>query len=82
MLELLRQRFEIPPSRMTVAGYAENAPADTNSTAEGRAHNRRVDMVLLSAEGLKGEPQPPPPAQPAPPAPAAPPKPKGARLGR
>ena len=52
---------------MTVAGYAENAPADDNSTPEGRAHNRRVDLVLLSAEGLKGEPQPappPPPAQP------------------
>jgi chemotaxis protein MotB len=58
MLELLQQRFDIPPARMTVAGYAENAPADDNSTAEGRAHNRRVDIVLLSAEGLKGEPQP------------------------
>jgi chemotaxis protein MotB len=64
MLELLRQQFGIPPSRMTVAGYAENAPADDNSTPEGRARNRRVDLVLLSAEGLKGEPQPAPAAQP------------------
>jgi chemotaxis protein MotB len=41
---------------MAVAGYAENAPADTNETEEGRAHNRRVDVVILSAEGMKSEP--------------------------
>ena len=56
MLELLRDRFQIPPSRMAVAGYAENSPADTNDTEEGRAHNRRVDLVLLSAGGLTSEP--------------------------
>jgi chemotaxis protein MotB len=57
MLELLRERYQIPPERMSVAGYAENAPADTNETEEGRAHNRRVDVVVLSAEALKVEPQ-------------------------
>src|ERR1022692_2457527 len=56
MLELLRDRFQIPPSRMAVAGYAENSPVDTNDTEEGRAHNRRVDLVLLSAGGLTAEP--------------------------
>jgi chemotaxis protein MotB len=56
MLELLRDRFQIPPSRMAVAGYAENSPVDTNDTEEGRAHNRRVDLVLLSAGGLTSEP--------------------------
>jgi chemotaxis protein MotB len=56
MLELLRDRFAIPTASMAVAGYAENAPADTNETEEGRAHNRRVDMVILSAEGMKSEP--------------------------
>jgi chemotaxis protein MotB len=57
MLELLRQRFGIPPSRMAVAGYAENAPADGNDTEQGRAHNRRVDVVVLSAEAVKSEPR-------------------------
>lgn len=57
MLELLRQKFEIAPERMTIAGYAENAPADDNSTADGRAHNRRVELVLLSEEAEKVEPQ-------------------------
>jgi chemotaxis protein MotB len=57
MLEVLRDRFQIPPARMAVAGYAENAPADTNETEEGRAHNRRVDLVVLSAEGQNSEPK-------------------------
>ena len=56
MLELMRDRFQIPPSRMAVAGYAENSPVDTNDTEEGRAHNRRVDLVLLSAGGANSEP--------------------------
>ena len=56
MLELLRDRFQIPAARMAVAGYAENAPADTNESEEGRAHNRRVDLVLLSAGAETAEP--------------------------
>jgi chemotaxis protein MotB len=56
MLELLRDRFQISPERMAVAGYAENSPVDTNDTEEGRAHNRRVDLVLLSAGALASEP--------------------------
>jgi chemotaxis protein MotB len=56
MLELLRDRFAIATNRMAVAGYAENVPADSNETEEGRAHNRRVDLVILSAEGMKSEP--------------------------
>ena len=56
VLELLRQRYNFPSTQMSVAGFAENAPADTNETAEGRAHNRRVDVVVLSAEAMTGEP--------------------------
>jgi chemotaxis protein MotB len=59
VLELLRDRFQISQSRMAVAGYAENSPADTNDTEEGRAHNRRVDLVLLSAGALAAEPAAP-----------------------
>ena len=59
-LELMRTRFQMDPGRMAVAGYAENAPSDTNETEEGRAHNRRVDLVVLSAEALKVEADTPP----------------------
>jgi chemotaxis protein MotB len=55
-LELLAQRYKIAPCRMAAAGYAENAPAESNETAHGRAHNRRVDIVLLTREGLRIEP--------------------------
>ncbi|HXK05208.1 MAG TPA: flagellar motor protein MotB [Verrucomicrobiae bacterium] len=65
MLELFRDRFEIPISRMAVAGYADNAPADSNETEEGRAHNRRVDLVLLSTSGMAAEPQVAQPSRPA-----------------
>jgi chemotaxis protein MotB len=57
MMELLHERFGIAPGRMSIAGYAEIAPSDTNETVEGRAHNRRVDLVVLSAEGEKSEPK-------------------------
>jgi len=57
MLELLRDRYQIPAARMAVAGYADNAPADNNDTEEGRAHNRRVDLVLLTIGGMAREPQ-------------------------
>ena len=57
MLELLSNRFSVPLERMAVAGYAEFAPTDTNETEEGRAHNRRVDVIVLSAEAQKVEPR-------------------------
>ena len=58
MLEILRDRFQIPESRMAIAGYGDNAPTDTNETEEGRAHNRRVDLVLLSPGAVRNEPPP------------------------
>src|SRR4051812_11649716 len=33
-------------ARMTLQGYGNQVPADTNSTAQGRAKNRRVEIVL------------------------------------
>ena len=56
MMEVLRDRFGLPAGRMSVAGYAENAPAGSNDTAEGRTRNRRVDLVVLSEEGQRAEP--------------------------
>ncbi len=37
----------MPPDRLSAAGYAEFHPAASNATAEGRAANRRVDLVVL-----------------------------------
>jgi len=36
----------VPPDRVTVRGLGEYRPVASNSTAEGRANNRRVEIVL------------------------------------
>ena len=61
---------------MAIAGFADTAPLDSNDTAEGRAHNRRVDVVILSqqvntAGAAVAAPGPGPNAAPAPPQPAS-----------
>lgn len=39
----------VPPSRLSIAGYASEKPIADNDTPEGRAMNRRVDLVVLQA---------------------------------
>lgn len=58
MMELLSSRYEIPQSRMAVAGYADTVPLAPNDTAAGRARNRRVDIILLNEYGQMAEPVP------------------------
>ena len=56
MMDLLATRFEVPAQRMAIAGYADTVPVDSNETPEGRAHNRRVDIVILSQFSVLKEP--------------------------
>jgi chemotaxis protein MotB len=37
----------LPPNRISAAGFAEFHPVASNATAEGRAENRRVDLVVM-----------------------------------
>jgi chemotaxis protein MotB len=37
----------LPESRFQVAGFADTVPIADNRTPEGRAYNRRVDIVVL-----------------------------------
>ena len=48
MLELLNSKFGIPHDRLAVVGYADTVPKVSNDTEEGRARNRRVDIVILN----------------------------------
>ncbi len=56
MLKLFADRFGVPKERMSIAAYADNAPVASNETEEGRARNRRVDIILLSRIGAQAEP--------------------------
>ena len=65
-LQLSRQRAEavrdfiakqgVAPDRMVAQGYGPTRPVADNGTAEGRARNRRVEIVV--AEGVVPEAQP------------------------
>ncbi len=56
MMHMLAGRFAVPSERLSVAGYAENAPVADNDSEEGRRRNRRVDIVILNEKGLQAEP--------------------------
>jgi chemotaxis protein MotB len=45
--EFLILSEKMPMQRIHVAGYAETAPAAENATADGRAKNRRVELLLI-----------------------------------
>jgi chemotaxis protein MotB len=44
---LLLEHGAIDPATLSAAGYAEFHPVASNATADGRARNRRVDIILL-----------------------------------
>jgi chemotaxis protein MotB len=56
LMEILSTRYEVPRERLSIAGYADTAPVASNDSEEGRARNRRVDIVVLNEQGLIGEP--------------------------
>jgi chemotaxis protein MotB len=58
LMELFTQDLALPRERLSIAGFADTAPVASNETSEGRARNRRVDVVVLTVEGAVGEPVP------------------------
>ena len=48
LVRLLILHYRFSPERLSAAGYAEYHPIATNDTAQGRAQNRRVDIVILT----------------------------------
>ena len=43
----MQTKFGVEPERMTAGGRAEYIPKSTNQTTEGRAINRRTEIVIL-----------------------------------
>jgi chemotaxis protein MotB len=49
--------FGVAQDRLCIGGYGDTNPVDDNGTEQGRAKNRRVDIIILNETGLKGEPE-------------------------
>lgn len=56
VLRYLQKNFDVEPGKLSATGYGEFRPTTENVTVEGRAKNRRVDIVLLGSEAEQGEP--------------------------
>lgn len=56
ILEILSDKYGVLRNRLSVAGYADTAPIASNENEEGRARNRRADIVILNEQGVIAEP--------------------------
>ena len=55
IVSYLIDELKYDPMRLAAAGYGEYRPVADNATPDGRAQNRRVDIVILT-EGSSGPP--------------------------
>ncbi|MCT4606190.1 MAG: flagellar motor protein MotB [Marinisporobacter sp.] len=46
VVKYLTEEKGIDPNRISVSGYGERNPIDTNDTKEGRANNRRIEITI------------------------------------
>jgi chemotaxis protein MotB len=53
----LIQKYGFKPESLSGTGFAEFCPIAPNDTAEGRAHNRRVDIVVLNSTYSRSNPR-------------------------
>ena len=58
IIKLFITKFAVAPNRLSASGCAEYYPTASNDTAEGRATNRRVDLVILNSISDAGVPSP------------------------
>jgi chemotaxis protein MotB len=53
LLAVLSHKYGIAESRLSVASYGPYRPTGSNDTVDGRAHNRRVEIVILDESAQK-----------------------------
>ena len=51
----LQTRTGVEPARLAAVGYAYYRPIDTNKTREGRARNRRIEIVVMPPKPTEAE---------------------------
>ena len=49
IIKYLTQTHKLPPDRLSAVGYGEYMPIAENTSPQGRAKNRRVDIIVLSS---------------------------------
>jgi chemotaxis protein MotB len=47
IVRLMQTKFAVNPNRMTAGGRSEYVPKTTNETTQGRAINRRTEIIIL-----------------------------------
>ena len=47
VVRYIQRAADIPPSKLSSVGYGEYRPIADNDTSEGRALNRRIEIVLM-----------------------------------
>ncbi len=55
LVRLLIERYRFAPERLSAAGYAQFHPIASNDNEQGRAQNRRVDVVILTEHILRSD---------------------------
>ena len=48
LMELLTRKYDLNEFRFSVSSFGSNDPKSPNDTADGRANNRRVEILLLT----------------------------------
>lgn len=54
IIKVFISQYGIAPDRLSAAGYGEYYPVASNGTPDGRAMNRRVDLVILTPTSDSG----------------------------
>ena len=58
IIKLFITRYGITPDRLSASGYGEYYPVASNDNPQGRAMNRRVDLVILNSNADSSAPSP------------------------
>jgi len=56
--KLFITKYSMAPRRLSASGYGEYYPVASNDTPQGRATNRRVDLVILASNADSSAPLP------------------------
>lgn len=53
VVAFLLDTHKLEPAKLAAAGYGEHHPIASNDTADGRAQNRRVDIIVIADLGVR-----------------------------